>query len=89
LKAIAAGAPNPRGTSRAAAEELARELSALPQICLRGDRASTHESVDLDLSEAILNELKQGVRSLAAGESEAGALRFSGGKGRHGSSGSD
>jgi len=79
----------PRGTSRASAEQLARELSALPQICLRGDRASAYESLDLDVSGAILNELKHGVRSLAAGESQAGALRFSEGKGRHGSSGSD
>jgi enoyl-CoA hydratase len=79
----------PRGTSRAAAEELARELSALPQISLRGDRASAYESLDLDVSEAILNELKHGIRSLAAGESQAGALRFSEGKGRHGSFGSD
>jgi enoyl-CoA hydratase len=79
----------PRGTSRAAAEELARELAALPQICLRGDRASAYESLDLDLPGAILNELKHGIRSLAAGESKAGARRFSEGKGRHGSSGSD
>src|SRR5205823_12379747 len=30
----------PRGASRAAAEELAREIAGLPQICLRGDRSA-------------------------------------------------
>ena len=74
----------PRGCARAAAEELARELAALPQICLRGDRLSAYESLDLDLSEALLNELRHGIRSLAAGESAAGARRFAAGAGRHG-----
>jgi len=76
----------PRGCARAAAEELARELAALPQICLRADRASTYESLDLDLPEAMLNELRHGMRSLAAGESAAGAKKFAAGAGRHGSS---
>ena len=75
----------PRGTSRAAAEELARELAALPQIALRGDRSSAYESLDLDVSDALLNELRHGMRSLAAGESAQGARRFADGQGRHGS----
>jgi enoyl-CoA hydratase len=75
----------PRGTSRSAAEELARELAALPQICLRGDRSSVYESLDLDVSDALLNELRHGMRSLAAGESAQGARRFAAGQGRHGS----
>ena len=66
--------------------ELARELASLPQICLRGDRLSAYESLDLDLSEAVLNELRHGMRSLAAGESAAGARRFAAGAGRHGTS---
>jgi enoyl-CoA hydratase len=76
----------PRGCARAAAEELARELASLPQICLRGDRLSAYESLDLDLSEAVLNELRHGMRALAAGESAAGARRFAAGAGRHGES---
>ena len=76
----------PHGCARAAAEELARELASLPQICLRGDRLSAYESLDLDLSEAVLNELRHGMRSLAAGESAAGARRFAAGAGRHGTS---
>jgi enoyl-CoA hydratase len=78
----------PRGSARAAAEELARQLAALPQICLRGDRLSAYESLDLDFSEALLNELRHGMRSLAAGESAAGARRFAAGSGRHGASSS-
>lgn len=76
----------PRGSARAAAEELARELAALPQICLRGDRLSAYEALDLSLSEALLNELRHGMRSLSAGESAQGARRFAAGSGRHGAS---
>src|SRR6516162_9364717 len=33
----------PRGESRAAAEALAREIAAFPQVCMRGDRRSAYE----------------------------------------------
>jgi enoyl-CoA hydratase len=65
----------PAGTARAAAEALARELAALPQGCLRGDRISAYEQFGLPLEEALLNELRHGVRGLE-GESLAGASRF-------------
>jgi enoyl-CoA hydratase len=74
-----------RGTARAAAEALARDLADLPQICLRGDRRSAYESLDLTFSQALLNETRHGIRSLAAGESASGARGFAEGKGRHGS----
>ena len=47
----------PAGGSRAAAEELAHELAALPQHCLREDRASLLEQEALPENEAIANEL--------------------------------
>ena len=75
----------PRGTARAAAEALARDLADLPQICLRGDRRSAYESLDLNFPQALLNETRHGIRSLAAGESASGARGFAEGKGRHGS----
>jgi enoyl-CoA hydratase len=74
----------PRGASRAAAEELAREIAAFPQLSLRGDRRSAYEQLDLDLPQALQNELRHGVRSLAAAEAAAGAQRFAAGAGRHG-----
>src|SRR3954469_7670436 len=73
----------PRGASRAAAEELARQLADLPQACLRGDRRSAIEQFDFDLQEALRNELRQGNRALAAGAKE-GARRFAAGAGRGG-----
>ncbi|MFC6285539.1 crotonase/enoyl-CoA hydratase family protein [Nocardioides sp. GCM10027113] len=71
------------GTARAAAEELAREIAALPQACLRNDRASLLDQHGLTEDEAMAHELELGLRSLAAGAAE-GAARFAGGAGRHG-----
>jgi enoyl-CoA hydratase len=85
-EALALGLANrvvPRGTSRAAAEALARELAALPQECLRNDRRSAYEQGDLNFAAAMTNEFDLGLRSLAAGARE-GAARFAGGEGRHG-----
>jgi enoyl-CoA hydratase len=44
-EALAIGLANrvvPKGAARAAAEALARELAALPQICLKSDRLSAY-----------------------------------------------
>jgi enoyl-CoA hydratase len=72
----------PRGQARAAAEELAREIAAFPQVCMRGDRRSAHEQFDLTIEEALQNEFRHGLRALEhAGE---GVQRFSQGAGRHG-----
>src|SRR5204862_316352 len=71
------------GTFCAAAEELAREIASFPQLCLRTDRRSAHEQVDLVFPDAMQNELRHGLRALAAGARE-GAKRFVGGAGRGG-----
>jgi enoyl-CoA hydratase len=87
-EALAMGLVNrvvPPGRARAAAEELAAALAALPQTCLRADRLSAHEQHDLDLAAAIANELRHGKRALADGALE-GAARFAAGAGRHGAS---
>lgn len=73
----------PDGQARSAAEALARELAELPQACLRSDRRSVYEALDLPLQEALRNELRLGRASLEA-EGVAGAGRFAGGAGRHG-----
>jgi enoyl-CoA hydratase len=71
------------GTARAEAEKLARELAAFPQECMRNDRRSAYEQFSLSFEEALANELRLGMASLAANAVE-GAQRFSSGAGRHG-----
>ncbi|WP_040812826.1 crotonase/enoyl-CoA hydratase family protein [Nocardia concava] len=73
----------PPGESRRAAEELALELAALPQTCLRSDRLSVLEQNGLEESEAIANELRHGMKALMDGALD-GAQRFASGAGRHG-----
>ncbi len=72
------------GEARAAAEELAAQIAAFPQTCLRNDRLSSYEQWGLPLAEALRNECRHGQVSLASGEAEAGAGRFRDGDGRHG-----
>jgi enoyl-CoA hydratase len=74
----------PNGAARPAAEALARELAALPQLCLRSDRLSAYEQWDVPFDEAMRNEFRRGAEVLASGESRAGASRFAAGAGRHG-----
>jgi enoyl-CoA hydratase/carnithine racemase len=71
------------GTSRTAAEELARSLAAFPQTCMREDRLSLLEQDGLDEPAALANEFAHGARSLE--EVVAGLERFRSGAGRHGS----
>lgn len=84
-EALAMGLANrvvERGEGRAAAEALARELSRLPQACMRADRASAYGALDLPLVEAMRRELLGGVEALSEGVE--GAARFARGAGRHG-----
>ncbi len=73
----------PSGTCREAAEQLALQLTRFPQTCLRHDRLSAYESLDLRFDEAIAREFEHGLHSLRS-ESLPGARRFAGGEGRHG-----
>jgi enoyl-CoA hydratase len=73
----------PKGTARQTAQELARQLAAFPQICLRNDRLSAYEQFDLSLEEAMVNEFRHGLEALEQ-EAQNGAARFAGGSGRHG-----
>jgi enoyl-CoA hydratase len=86
-EALAMGLVNrvvPDGSARAAAVELAAELAALPQACLRNDRLSAIEQWDLPEPAATANELRHGLATLASGETAAGAGRFAAGQGRGG-----
>lgn len=72
------------GSAREAAEKLAAEIARFPQTCLRHDRLSVLEQERLSEAEAMANELRHGLVSLAA-DTAAGAARFRAGEGRHGS----
>jgi enoyl-CoA hydratase len=71
------------GEALARAQELAAEISAFPQVCMRSDRASALDQWGLDEEQALLAEYHHGLGPLAA-ESLDGATRFAGGEGRHG-----
>jgi len=74
----------PKGTARAAAEDLARQLAMFPQACMNADRASAYRQWDLAFDAAMRQEFDQGW-PMVAREGRAGAARFAGGAGRHGS----
>lgn len=84
-EALAIGLANrvvPTGHARQAAEELAAELAALPQGCLRADRLSAIQQWGQSEAEAM--DVEFGSLSRVAAESLAGAARFAKGEGRHG-----
>jgi len=86
-EALAMGLANrvvPKGQALAAALELAAQLSAFPQTCLRNDRASALAQWSLDWDTATRQEVMLGRQTLASGESQSGAARFASGAGRHG-----
>jgi enoyl-CoA hydratase len=84
-EAFAIGLANrvvPTGQSRQRAEELAAQLAALPQQCLRADRLS--QLGQWGMSESAAMDIEFGSMSRVAAESLAGAKQFADGAGRHG-----
>jgi enoyl-CoA hydratase len=77
----------PAGQALDAAQRLAAELAALPQACLRSDRASALDAEGLDLGAALAAEFEHGRAALASSEAGTGVARFAAGAGRHGGSG--
>src|SRR6266851_6141300 len=69
----------PNGSARAAAEQLARDIAALPQACLRSDRQSTLEGLSLSPAEAMAGEFRHGMAVLAGPGVVEGVSRFRGG----------
>jgi enoyl-CoA hydratase len=66
------------------AENLALQMAAFPQTCMRGDRQSAYAQWGLSEKEALRVEFDHGMATLESGETVMGATRFSEGKGRHG-----
>src|ERR1700744_2309070 len=84
-EALAIGLANrvvPEGQAREAAEQLAAELAALPQQCMRSDRLSALHQWGISESDAIDFEFAS--ISRVSAEAMEGAERFAKGAGRHG-----
>jgi enoyl-CoA hydratase len=64
--------------------DLALQLAAFPQACMRNDRRSAYEQWSLPEAEALRNEFRHGTKTLESGETVAGATRFTRGTGKHG-----
>jgi len=74
----------PNGAALDAALELARQISAFPQLCLRNDRLSALAQWSMDWDEATANEVRLGMATLRTGSAVEGAGRFVAGQGRGG-----
>jgi enoyl-CoA hydratase len=74
----------PSGMARAAAEDLAAQIAAFPQSCVRHDRLSVLDQDGLDETAAMRGELAHGRQVLAGEEIAAGVAAFQSGAGRHG-----
>jgi enoyl-CoA hydratase len=72
------------GHALAHALELANEIAAFPQLCLRRDRRSAYEQWGMALPDALAHETELGLEVIRSGETLAGATRFAAGAGRHG-----
>jgi enoyl-CoA hydratase/carnithine racemase len=87
-EALAFGLANrvvPTGKSLEVAEGIARQLVAFPQACMRADRASAYYAAynAKSFEDALSYEFENGSKVIDS-ESVKGAIRFSGGAGRHG-----
>ncbi len=71
------------GQALVQAQQLAAQLAAFPQRCMRADRASALAQWSLPMAAALMNEGAQGYPVVQA-EALDGAARFAAGAGRHG-----
>jgi enoyl-CoA hydratase len=74
----------PKGAALAAATALAREIAALPQAALRGDRFSSYEQWSLPPDAALANEYEHGLRTIRTRELVAGLEHYASGSWRAG-----
>lgn len=86
-EALAIGLANyavPAGKALDRAIQLANDIAAFPQTCLRADRLSAMRQWSLDMDTALKAEVEGGLDVLTSGETLKGATAFTKGKGRHG-----
>ena len=64
------------GEALAASLELAAEIGAFPQTCLRNDRAASIEQWSLRIEDALRVETLRGLETIEAPDTVEGAMRF-------------
>jgi enoyl-CoA hydratase len=62
----------PRGAALGAALELALEIASKPSAAMRSDRLSSYEQFSMTLADALANEYRHGMATLATGEMMGG-----------------
>jgi enoyl-CoA hydratase len=70
------------GRARQAAEELAAQIAAFPQACVRSDRQAVYAALGRNTAAAMSTEFELGLSVL--GDAAAGVRRFAAGEGRSG-----
>ena len=65
-----------KGDARVRAEELACEIAAFPQACLRSDREAVYGGLGLPYEQAMEREFALGLRVIQAGWAQKGAAEF-------------
>jgi enoyl-CoA hydratase len=70
------------GGALEAAVELAREVASRPQAALRSDRLSSYEQWSLSLDDALANEFRHGMATLATGQMFTGLESYASGSWR-------
>jgi len=73
-----------KGKALDAAKDLAAQIAAFPQLCVRSDRMSAYEGWTMTLHDALANEFRHGIATIESGETRSGAQHFASGAGRHG-----
>ncbi len=66
----------PPGQALRRSVELANEIAAFPQMCLRQDRRAVYDGLDLPLAEGLKLEARLGAEVVGSGEPAAGARSF-------------
>jgi enoyl-CoA hydratase len=68
------------GEALAVARKLALSLARLPQACLRSDRRSAYEQMNMELASALRNESELGLAVIGSGETFKGINRWASGE---------
>jgi enoyl-CoA hydratase len=74
----------PPGQALRRAMDLAQEIAAFPQLCVKSDRQAVYEGLGNRLEKGLRIEARLGAEVIRSGEPAAGAKAFKKGKGRGG-----
>jgi enoyl-CoA hydratase len=74
----------PPGQALRRAMEVAQQIAAYPQLCVKSDRQAVYEGLGNRLEKGLRIEARLGAEVIRSGEPTAGAKAFKKGKGRGG-----